>query len=36
MKLCNYQEYYFLRVFSLPNCFYEDKHFNNLKVWTRF
>ena len=32
MKLCNYQQYYFSRVPSLPNCFHEDKYFNTSKV----
>ena len=26
MKLCNYQQYYFSRMLSLPSCFHEDKY----------
>ena len=32
MKLCNYQQYYFSRMLSLPSCFHEDKYFNTSKV----
>lgn len=32
MKLCNYQQYYFSRMLSLPSCFHEDKYFNTSKA----
>ena len=32
MKLCIYQQYYFSRVPSLPNCFHEDKYFNTSRT----
>jgi len=36
MKLCNYQQYYFSRMLSLPSCFHEDKYFNTSKFGQGF
>ena len=36
MKLCNYQQYYFSRMLSLPSCFHEDKYFNTSEVGQGF